>query len=103
MIRRTIFWDRPDRGGSTMSTSGRPARSTSSRSARRTSPAKKCALSTSFRRAFAIASAIASGTISSPQTSATRGAISRPIVPIPQYRSNRRSDPVGCAYSIASR
>ena len=39
MIRRTIFADRPARGGSTTSTSGRPAFSTSSRSARRTSPA----------------------------------------------------------------
>ena len=37
--------------------------------------------------AFAIASAIASSTISRPHTSAARGAISRPIVPIPQYRS----------------
>ena len=48
MIRRTTFCDRPARGGSTTSTSGRPARSTSSRSARRTSPAKKWALSISF-------------------------------------------------------
>ncbi len=60
MIRRTTFCDSPARGGSTTSTSGRPARSTSSRSARRTSPAKKCALAISFRRALAIASATAS-------------------------------------------
>ena len=87
MIRRTTFCDSPARGGSTISTSGRPARSTSSRMARRTSPAKKWALSTSLARALAIASEMASGTSSSPHTSATRGDISRPIVPIPQYRS----------------
>jgi len=59
MTRRTTFFDSPARGGSTTRTSGRPARSTSSRSASRTSPAKKCACSTSLRRAFSIASATA--------------------------------------------
>ncbi len=60
MIRWTTFLERPARGGSTTTTSGRPARSSSSRRARRVSPAKKWALVTSLRRAPAIASATAS-------------------------------------------
>ena len=43
MMRCTTFLERPARGGSTTSTSGRPARSSSSGSARRVSPAKKWA------------------------------------------------------------
>jgi hypothetical protein len=66
---------------------GPPEVSTIWRSARRTSPAKKRALSISLRRALAIASAIASSTISRPQTSPARGASDRPIVPMPQNRS----------------
>ena len=66
---------------------GRPDVSTIWRSARRTSPAKKRALSISLRRALAIASAIASSTISRPHTSPARGASDRPMVPMPQNRS----------------
>ena len=87
MTRRTTLADRPARGGSTTSTSGRPAVSTSWRRARRTSPAKKRTLSISLRRALAMASAIASSTSSRPQTSPARGASDRPMVPIPQNRS----------------
>ena len=103
MIRRTTFCDSPARGGSTISTSGRPARSTSSRSASRTSPAKKCALSISLARALAIASAIASSTSSRPHTSATRGRRQQTDRPDPAVqvveRARSRS---GAAYSIAS-
>ena len=50
-MRWTTFLESPARGGSTTSTSGRPARASSSGSARRVSPAKKWALVTSLRRA----------------------------------------------------
>ena len=86
-FRRTTFCERPARGGSTTSTSGLPAFSTRSRSARRTSPAKNFAEPMSLRRAFSIASATASSTISTPQISPARCASERPTVPMPQNRS----------------
>ena len=84
MIRRTTFWESPARGGSTTTTSGRPARSTSSGSARRVSPAKNCTPGISLRRAAAIASATASSTSSIPHSSPARGASVSAIVPIPE-------------------
>ena len=84
MIRCTTFFESPARGGSTTTTSGRPARSSSSGSARRVSPAKKWALVISLRRAPAIASATAGSISSIPHSSPARGASVSAIVPIPQ-------------------
>ncbi len=67
--RRTIFCERPARGGSTTTTSGLPACSISGRTPVRALPAMKWAFSIPLRSALRSASAIASGTISSPQTS----------------------------------
>ena len=90
-------------GGSTTSTSGRPARSPipGGPAGRRRRRSGRCRPRSGA--AFAIASAIASSTSSRPHTSPARGAISSPIVPIPQYRSYTRSEAPGAAYSIASR
>ena len=101
IIRRTTFWESPARGGSTTSTSGRPARANSSGRARRVSPAKKWAFAISLRRAAAIASATACSTNSIPHTSPARGASASAIVPVPQYRSYTRSHPSKAAYSAA--
>ena len=86
-MRRTIFCERPGRGGSTTTTSGVPARSISGRIAVRTSPAKKLTLSTPFSRAFSIASRMAGSTSSMPHTSPAEPASASEIVPIPQNRS----------------
>src|SRR5664280_2269744 len=59
MIRCTTFFDRPARGGSTTSTSGRPARVSSSGSARRASPAKNLALVMPLARAPSASAALA--------------------------------------------
>ena len=84
MMRCTTVLDSPARGGSTTTTSGRPARAKSSGSARRTSPAKKRALVISLRADPAIASAIACSSSSMPHTSPARGASVSAIVPMPQ-------------------
>ena len=65
-------------------TSGLPAFSISGRTPVRALPAMKRAFPIPFSSALRSASAIASGTISRPQTSPARAAIVRPIVPIPQ-------------------
>ena len=70
--------------------------------ASRMSPAKKRALVISLRRALSIASATARSTISTPTTSRARLASSRPIVPIPQKRSNTSSWPRRSANSTAA-
>ena len=101
MMRCTTFLERPARGGSTITRSGRPARSTSSGSAVRVSPAKKRTFLISFLRAPAIASATAGSISSIPHTSPARCASVRAIVPIPEYRSYTRSQPPSAAYSSA--
>ena len=65
-------------------TSGLPAFSISGRTPVRALPAMKWAFSIPLRSALRSASAIASGTISRPQTSPACAAIVSPIVPIPQ-------------------
>ncbi len=68
----------------------------------RTLAARKWALPIPFSLALRSASSIASGTISTPQTSPALAAIVSPIVPIPQKRSKTFSLPVRPAYSAAT-
>ena len=82
--RLTIFCESPARGGSMTTTSGLPAFSTSGRTPVRALPDMKRAFSIPLLSALRSASAIASATISSPQTSPASFAIVSPIVPMPQ-------------------
>ena len=85
-----------------MTRSGLPASSNSGRTPVRALAATNFAFSIRLRRALRSASAIASGTISRPQTSPVCAASESPIVPIPQKRSKTRSRPESDASSAAT-
>ena len=92
---------RPFRGGSTHTTSGFTPRAARARAASPASPQRKRALDTPFRRAFSTASSTAWGTTSAPNTLPACRAITRLMVPMPQYRSSTVSLPVRPAKSRA--
>ena len=97
ITRRTTFFDSPARGGSTTTTSGLPGLLQQGPDPRGGLGGPKRAFAMPLRRALCSASAIASATISMPQTSPAWGARHRLIVPIPQKRSKTRSVPLSPA------
>lgn len=92
----SVAVSQPLRGGSTTITSGRVPSAASRAAAAPASSQRKSARSrgSPSRAAVALAPSTACGTISTPNRRRQSGSMESPIVPIPQYRSSKKSS--GC-------